>query len=905
MLVHRRFRLLRKLNTAEEMNTRHLILAFAAVLASVQFGLWAETDTWWSRKPLAAPKLPSQNAWGRNEVDRFILAKLKAHDLRPSKEASPLALIRRLTHDLNGLPPTPKETEEFLEAYKRDPDKAYEDLVDRLLASPRYGERFARHWLDVAKYADTCGYDKDKLRPNAWPYRDYVIRSFNEDKPYARFVQEQVAGDALFPDEPDGILGLGFLAAGPWDFIGHAEVSESKIDGMVARNLDRDDMVSNVLNTFCAVTIQCARCHEHKGDPITQEHYYSLQSVFAAVDKADRKYGTDAETQKKRSDLEKDLAQCKADKTKIETAIKKQGGQSLAKLEEEIKALQAKSKPISKRPEFGYHSKIEKSADKVKWVQVDLGVRVDIKKIVLHACHDDYNGIGAGFGFPMRFKVVASNREDFSRSQELVDESKKDFANPGLIPVEYAVQSSARYLRITATKLALRSNDYIFALAELEVQDGTGKNRALKAKVSSLDSIEAPNRWRRTNLTDGIWAQGSYKAAAQEIAKLNKEKAALMAKLETPERLNRLAELEKAIKQANSKIAKLPKGNMVYAAATHFKSRGNFKPTNGKPRMIRILHRGEVTQPGDKVKPGVFPLFGEERWEFDLPEVHDESERRAALANWLVRKDHPLTWRTIVNRVWQWHFGNGLVASPNDFGELGQMPSHPELLDWLALHFRNQGGSFKKLHKLLLMSATYRQSSDGNEKFSKADSGNRLLWRMNRRKLSAEEIRDAILSVSGKLNLEMGGSGYYLFALEKTAHSPHYEYHKFNPEDAKSHRRSIYRFIVRSQPNPFMTTLDCADSSQSTPKRNETLTALQALSLLNNKFSIAMARHFASRLKKEGGDMTEQVKRGHFLITGRAPAKEEADLLLQYTRKHGLQNLCRALFNLSEFTYLD
>ena len=881
------------------------ITAFAAVLAFVQVSLWAETDSWWSRKPLAAPKLPPQNAWGRNEVDRFILAKLKAHDLRPSKEASPLALIRRLTHDLTGLPPTPEETEKFLDACRQDSDKAYEALVERLLASPRYGERFARHWLDVAKYADTCGYDKDKLRPNAWPYRDYVIRSFNEDKPYAQFVQEQVAGDAPFPDEPDGILGLGFLAAGPWDFIGHAEVPESKIDGKVARNLDRDDMVSNVFNTFCAVTIQCARCHEHKGDPITQDHYYSLQSVFAAVDKADRNYGTDLATENKRSAWEKELARYKAEKTKIEKEIKEQGGEALAKLESQIKALQAKAKPIAKRPEFGFHSNVETSAYKTKWVQVDLGERVDIKKIILHACHDDYNGIGAGFGFPVRFKVIASNREDFSRSQVLADESKNEFANPGLVPVEYSVQSSARYLRVTATKLALRSNDYIFALAELEAQDGTGKNRALKAKVSSLDSIEAPNRWRRTNLTDGIWAKGSDKASGQEISRLNKEKVELMAKLKTPERLNRLAEVEKAIKHANDNIAKLPRGNLVYAAATHFKSRGNFKPTNGKPRNIHFLHRGDVTQPGDEVNPGTLPLFKNESWQFDLPEEHDESARRAALAKWLVRKDHPLTWRTIANRIWQWHFGEGIVASPNDFGELGQIPSHPELLDWLALNFLQQGGSFKNMHKLLVMSSTYRQSSDGNEKFAKVDSGNRMLWRMNRRKLSAEEIRDAILSVCGKLNLEMGGPGYYLFALEKTAHSPHYEYHKFNPEDTKSHRRSVYRFIVRSQPNPFMTTLDCADSSQSTPKRNETLTALQALSLLNNKFSIAMARHFASRLEKEADGLAEQVKRGHLLVTGRAPEKDEAELLTEYARKHGLPNLCRALFNLSEFTYLD
>ena len=298
-------------------------------------------------------------------------------------------------------------------------------------------------------------------------------------------------------------------------------------------------------------------------------------------------------------------------------------------------------------------------------------------------------------------------------------------------------------------------------------------------------------------------------------------------------------------------------------------------------------------------------MFGDESWQFDLPDVHDESARRAALAEWIVRKDHPLTWRTIANRVWQWHFGEPIVGSPNDFGPLGQEPTHPELLDWLALSFRDSGGSFKKLHKLIVMSATYRQSSLGDLAKAKIDSSNQFLWRMNRRKLSAEEIRDSVLAVSGKLNLEMGGPGYYLFALEKTAHSPHYEYHKFNPEDTKSHRRSIYRFIVRSQPNPFMTTLDCADSSQSTPKRNETLTALQALSLLNNKFSLAMARHFASRLEKEAEDLPSQVRLGHKLVTGRFPNGDEQKLLVSYGDKHGLRNLCRALYNLSEFSYVD
>lgn len=863
-------------------------------------------EQWWSRKPLVEPKVPEAKEWARNEVDMFILAKLKANDLQPSQKATPLALIRRVTHDLTGLPPTPQETEEFLEAYKKDSDKSYEGLVDRLLASPRYGERFARHWLDVAKYADTCGYDKDKLRPNAWPYRDYVIRSFNEDKPYARFVQEQVAGDNLYPDTPDGILGLGFLAAGPWDFIGHVEVSESKIDGKVARNLDRDDMASNVFNAFCAVTIQCARCHAHKGDPFTQDHYYSLQSVFAAVDKAERNYGSDPETEKRRSRLAGDLTGIRAEKREIEELIQKEGGKELQMVESAIRDLKVKAGPSAKRPEFGYHSAVEKSPDRAKWVQIDLGERVDIKKIVLHACHDNFNNIGAGFGFPVRFKIVASNREDFTRSQVLADESSKDFPNPGLMPLEYVTESSARFLRVHATRLARRgASDYNFALAEVEVLDSAGKNRALKAGVSSLDSIEGPPRWRKSNLTDGIWAKAADEESAARIASLGKEKEVILAKLYTADRKARLKELEKAIQEKAKSIARLPKGNMVYAAATHFKTEGNFKPTKGKPRQIRLLHRGDVTQPRQDVKPGTLPIFKAEPWHFNLPENHEESARRAALAKWLTREDHPLTWRVIVNRVWQWHFGEGIVASPNDFGELGQTPSHPELLDWLALRFRDQGGSFKKLHKLLVMSATYRQSSNGNESFAQADSGNRLLWRMNRRKLSAEEVRDSILTVSGKLNLDMGGPGYYLFALEKTAHSPHYEYHKFNPEDAKSHRRSIYRFIVRSQPNPFMTTLDCADSSQSTPKRNETLTALQALSLLNNKFTLAMAQHFAKRLEKQSTDRTAEVRLGHLLVTGRLPAQEEEKLLIEYAKKHGMPNLCRTLFNLSEFTYLD
>jgi hypothetical protein len=291
-------------------------------------------------------------------------------------------------------------------------------------------------------------------------------------------------------------------------------------------------------------------------------------------------------------------------------------------------------------------------------------------------------------------------------------------------------------------------------------------------------------------------------------------------------------------------------------------------------------------------------------WQFDLP-TQGESDRRAALARWLVRDDNPLTWRSIVNRVWQYHFGRGIVDSPNDFGRMGQTPSHPELLDWLAVHFRDGGQSLKQLHKLIVTSSVYRQASIHNSSNSERDSGNVFLWRMNRRRLTAEEIRDAVLVASGKLSPEMYGPGMQLFVLEHPEHSPHYEYHKHAPDSPASHRRSIYRFIVRSQPDPFMTTLDCADSSQSVAKRDETVTALQALSLLNNKFILYMAKQFAERLQRESTTEAARLQLGFRLATGRTPSPEQLSELVSYSKDVGLENTCRMLFNLNEFVFID
>ncbi|MEZ6088893.1 MAG: PSD1 and planctomycete cytochrome C domain-containing protein [Pirellulaceae bacterium] len=854
---------------------------------------------WWSYQPLQQPMVPTiDDPWAKSPIDCFILEKLRENNLRPSQEADRRTLIRRVTYDLIGLPPTPEEVSRFV----NDPDpQAYANLVERLLESKHYGEHWARHWLDVAKYADSCGYDKDKLRPNAWPYRDYVIRSLNDDKPYSQFVREQIAGDVLFRGQPDGIVGLGFLAAGPWDFIGHVEVPESKLDGKVARNLDRDDVVSNVFNTFCSLTVQCARCHNHKFDPITQEHYYGLQAVFAAIDRADRSFDLDPQIAVQRQDLVARRRKLLDERTRLESEQVAAGGQPLLDLNARIDQLRNQLKPVYP-PEHGYHSQVEKEANVPKWVELQWDSEIAPKRIVLHACSDDFNGIGDGFGFPVRFKV-----EGFAGDQAshvLMDASEKEYPNPKLEPITIEVPAAMKLnrIRVTATQLAPRKDDFIFALAELEVYAGD-RNIAADAKVQSADSIEAPIRWRRANLIDGHWPRRGEESLLRELEQAEADREAVISEVTTPSMIEDRQRVKQQLAEVESALHALPAEQKVYAATTEFEKQGNFIATGGKPRDVYVLARGEITMPGELATPGVLPLIEDLDWRMNAE--LSEAERRGRLALWVTDPEHPLTWRSIVNRVWQYHFGEAIAASPNDFGRMGAEPTHPQLLDWLAVEFRDSGQSLKSLHRLIVTSNTYRQTSAHDPVAAQTDGGNRFLWRANRRRLSAEEVRDSILAVSGKMDWSMGGPGYYLFELEKTQHSPHFEYHKFDPRDPASHRRSIYRFIARSQPNPYMTTLDCADSSQSTPRRNETLTSLQALSLMNNQFNLVMAEAFAERLRNGSDQLPVQVRTAFELVTQRSPSDGETQRMIDYATEHGLANLCRMLFNLSEFVFID
>jgi hypothetical protein len=545
--------------------------------------------------------------------------------------------------------------------------------------------------------------------------------------------------------------------------------------------------------------------------------------------------------------------------------------------------------------------------DAVKWVQVDLGKPVAIDAVRLIPARPTDFPDSPGFGFPLRFRVELSDDPQCRKAEVVADHTAKDFANPGEEPfVVRPAGRTARYVRVTATRLWRRTGDYVFALAEMQVESG-GSNVARGARVTALDSIEA-GRWSTKNLVDDfdsrrrlpdLSAPGAAERKAQRrrleatVREGEKERQALVESL-TP------APLRAAIARAEGRVAELEKeirtlagGDQVYAVLSI------------PPRPVWVLHRGNVEQHREPVTPGALACVTGPDPDFKLPANSSDGARRAALAQWIADERNPLTWRSIVNRVWHYHFGRGLVDTPSDFGRNGSTPTHPELLDWLAVEFRDSGGSFKKLHRMILLSAAYRQASGHRPECAAVDADNRLLWRMNRQRLDAEEVRDTVLAVSGKLNLQMGGPGFELFRF-KDDHSPVYDHTALEMiHDPRTYRRTVYRFTVRSVPNPFLDCLDCADPNLNTPVRNTTLTALQALALLNDPFMVRQAEFFAERVGKMSANVDGQIEAAYRLALGRPPRADEREALAGYAKKHGLANACRLLFNVNEFAFID
>jgi hypothetical protein len=880
-----------------------------------------KSDFWAFRAPVRqAIPCPTNSAWARNEIDQFILSRLEHEGLAPAPEADRRTLIRRATFDLTGLPPTPAEVESFVSDSSVG---AYERLIERLLSSPRYGERWARHWLDVVHYGETHGYDKDKPRPAAWPYRDYVIRAFNQDKPYARFVEEQVAGDILYPDEPDGVAALGFIAAGPWDFVGHVELPETKTDGLIARYNDRDDMVMTTMSTFQSLTVHCARCHDHKFDPISQEDYYSLQAVFAGVDRAERWFDSDKELYCRRKGLlarQENLSerklQLEAKITQTSPAIFGLIDARKADLKKQRTAFD-KANADTSSPSNGFHSQVASQPDTTKWVQIDLESNLPVDQIRLIAARPTDFPDTPGFGFPVRFRVEISDGPGFENPTLVFDQTGTDYLNPADRPVAIAAGGTrARSVRVTATRLWERTGDYVFALAEVQVISG-GKNVAFGKQVTALDSIES-GRWAKAFLVDDygsrerlgtldpaeLAAQRKKRQAIEtELDQLDLERKQLVSRLVDRSIQTDFAEVERELAAVDSSLRGLPPAEKVFAAANSFAASGSFHPAK-VPRTVSVLRRGDVKQPIRPAEPGALSCFTNLPSRFQVSDPNNEGARRGALAKWLTSPKNPLTLRSIVNRVWQDHFGRGIVDTPNDFGHMGSMPSHPELLDWLTFWFAEHGQSLKELHRLLMTSAAYRQSVAFNPAFAKTDADNRLLWRMNRTRLDADELRDSVLFVSGQLDLTEGGPSVQQFFF-KDDHSPVYDYSRFDVDRPEATRRSIYRFVVRSVPDPFMETLDCPDASLLAPKREATVTALQALTLLNDPLVLRQAEHLADRIAHACGDTPAQIDQLFAIVLARRARPWERTRLANYADEHGLANVCRLLLNSSEFMFLD
>jgi mono/diheme cytochrome c family protein len=693
----------------------------------------AESKNYWAYKAIANHTIPTvkNKDWVKTPIDAFILAKLEAKGLTPSAQAEKLTLIRRATYDLTGLPPTPEEIDSFV----KDTDPAaYEKLIDRLLASPHYGEKYARHWLDVVRFAETNGYERDGPKPFAWRFRDYVIRSFNDDKPYDQFVREQLAGDELPSGGADAIIATGYYRLGLWD--------DEPADSKQARFDEMDDIVATTSQGFLGMTMNCARCHDHKIDPIPQKDYYQMLAFF-----------------------------------------------------------------------------------------------VDIE----------------------RFSLDRNVRSPFNLTDISPPEKRKTYE----------------------AEFAARQNRLDQLTKEMETLEEQIIKRMPEEDQRASEGLERPSVLKKL---EKFWKEDE------------KEKYT-------------------TLKKEFGELKKKPEPNRELALSVN-KCKVN-------PSQTFVMLRGSPHSPGDKVSPGFPSVLTDKFPELKAPSKDAKSSgRRTILANWIASRDNPMTARVIVNRLWQHHFGKGIVASSNDFGKFGTPPTHPELLDWLARDFMANGWKMKRLHKMMMLSNVYQLVSNPNRstlnpQLSTLDPENNLYWRANPRRLTAEEVRDTILTVNGTLNKKMfGPSVYPTIPKEVLAGQsvPGEGWGKSSAEEAA--RRSIYVYVKRSLQVPILVSHDQADPDSSCPVRYTTTVPTQALGMLNSDFTNEQAQKLASRVEKEHpGDHSAQVNRAIRLTTGRVPSEDEVtkDISL-YNRlkaKHGMNDqqamkqVMLMLLNANEMVYLD
>jgi mono/diheme cytochrome c family protein len=828
----------------------------------------AEWSKHWAYRPLKRPQVPEvkHKDWAKSEIDAFILEGLEDAGLDPSPRAEKIALVRRAYFNLIGLPPTPEEVTAFVN--DNSPD-AWEKLIDKLLASEHYGEHWGRKWLDVVRYADTNSFERDGVKPHAWRYRDYVIRSFNDDKPYDEFLKQQLAGDERPNRTADDLIATGFYRLGVWD--------DEPADRELAMYEGFDDLVTTIGQGMLGLTFNCARCHDHKLDPIPSADYYKLVAFVRNL----------APMQTTGPNIEEAIFPTPESRQQYEAAMKSHT--------EKVNAIQAEITQLEKKFVAAY------DADRVS-------VR-DIDDLQYRFYRDTWNML-----------------PDFD-NLKAEDQGKIE---SGLFDISLATREFSFGFVYNGTLKVPADGDYTFfldsddgsrltvdgrMLIEYDGIHGEGDEKSITVPLKQgrvqirVDYFQGPVGAKGLSVA---WKGPNFKRRSLSVDKKRRPKELDVARLfkangkefvgEGP--TNRYLQLQKEMEE-------LKRGVPVEKALV-------VKELGPNAADVYVLLRGTPGNHGDKVEPGFPEIFGGQPAQVSpLPADAKSTGRRTALANWIASPENLLTARVMVNRVWQGHFGRGIVRSPNNFGSLGVPPTHPELLDYLASDFVAGGWKLKRLHKTIMMSAAYQQSSKGNAAGLAKDPANDLFWRYDMRRLSAEEIRDSIHVVNGSFNPKMYGPGTYPEIQREVLEGqsvPGSGWGKSSPEEQA--RRSVYVHVKRSLITPLLASFDFPETDTTCEARFTTTQPGQSFALLNSKYANDQAQVFADRLKREAGnDLAAQVKLAYRLTTNREATETEVararefvgKLETKYGLSHdkALQQFSLFMLNLNEFVYLD
>lgn len=786
-----------------------------------------QTIDHWSFQPLNRPSVPE---WTSEAVvlpiDTFVGAKLQDSGLQLSSMASRERLIRRLFLIMHGLPPTPEQVDQFVNDVQPD---AWPRLVDSVLDSPQYGERWAQHWLDLIRFGETNGFETNRERPNAWLYRDWVIDAFNSDKPYDQFIVEQIAGDAV-----NARVATGFLVAGPVDIVKGRNIELQ----LMQRQDELDGIVNTTSTAFLGLTVGCARCHNHKFDPITQTDYYSMQAVFAGVSHGDAALPLSAQVQQQITVIDSEIADVTEQLKKF---VSDRTLREAVRPEHNVELLD-KVKARFVRFTIQSTSGGQPCIDELEVFSGDTNVALATAGATASSSGD--------FVHPLH-KLAHINDGQFGNAHSWICSQ----VSGGWVQIELAQQAVLDRI-VWARDREGRYADRLATAYEIQTSlDG--------AQWTTVADSSSRRPWDPRQISEVVY---DFDAFSETEAKVGRK----------------LLEHLHAFREKRETLAK---PQQVYA--------GNF----AQPGPTHRLYRGEPGAAREQVPPAGIAVLQAQ----PLPEETPEHQRRLEIANWIADPANPLTARVIVNRLWQFHFGTGIVDTPSDFGGNGTLPTHPELLDWLAVELIDSGWSLKHMHQLILRSAVWQQDSRPESKAMQIDATSRLLWRFPPRRLEAEAIRDSILAVSGKLDLTMGGPGFSAFeiSLENVRH--YFPKKNYGPEDW---RRMVYMTRVRQERDSVFGVFDCPDASQVTPLRSRSTTPLQALNLFNSRFVMQQAEFLAQRLDDESETPEAKIRLAYRLCFGRTPAAQEVAAAMQFVEATDGVQFARALLNANEFVFI-